>query len=77
MPDGDPEGVRVIDRMNWIGTGTVFPRAMWSQTCSRKEFDRAGVNILVGSAEEDADLPHVYIGEADGIRARIDSHHQK
>jgi hypothetical protein len=22
VADGDPEGVRVIDRMNWTGTGT-------------------------------------------------------
>ena len=26
MPDGDPAGVRLIDRMNWTGLGIVFPR---------------------------------------------------
>lgn len=29
VPDGDPEGIRIIDRMNWTGTGIVFPRANW------------------------------------------------
>ena len=27
VPDGDPEGVRFIDRMNWTGLGIVFPRS--------------------------------------------------
>ena len=26
VPDGDPEGVRLIDRMNWTGLGVVFRR---------------------------------------------------
>ena len=25
VPDGDPEGLRIIDRMNWTGLGIVFP----------------------------------------------------
>ena len=27
--DGDPQGVRLIDRMNWTGLGIVFPRQKW------------------------------------------------
>ncbi|MCA3627754.1 MAG: hypothetical protein IOC49_10995 [Methylobacterium sp.] len=26
VKDGDPEGVRLIDQMNWTGKGIVFPR---------------------------------------------------
>lgn len=60
VADGDPEGVRVIDQMNWTGTGLVFPRALWSRVKSRKEFDRAGVYILVGYGEgDDTDLPRI------------------
>jgi hypothetical protein len=76
VPDGDPQGVRVIDRMNWTGVGIVFPRTNWQETRNRREFDRAGVYILVGRSEEDEDLPRVYIGEGDGVRNRIDSHLQ-
>ena len=25
VPNGDPEGVRIIDRMNWTGVGIAFP----------------------------------------------------
>jgi hypothetical protein len=29
VPDGDPEGVRIIDRLNWTGLGIAFPREHW------------------------------------------------
>jgi hypothetical protein len=25
LPDGDPDGLRLIDRMNWTGLGIAFP----------------------------------------------------
>ena len=28
VPDGDPEGVRLIGRMNWTGIGLAFPRSL-------------------------------------------------
>jgi hypothetical protein len=77
VADGDPEGVRVIDQMNWTGTGIVFPRRLWPKVKTRKEFDRAGVYILVGYGEDDDELPRIYVGEGDGIRSRIDQHDQK
>ena len=76
VPDGDPEGVRIIDRMNWTGLGIVFPREKWPATKHRLEFSRAGVYILVGYRAEGDELPTVYIGEGDVIRNRIESHFQ-
>jgi hypothetical protein len=76
VPDGDPEGVRIIDRMNWTGHGITFPRDKWPTTKLRPEFSRAGVYILVGYREEGDELPTVYIGEGDVVRNRIDSHFQ-
>src|ERR1039457_6930113 len=74
VPDGDPEGVRLIDRMNWTGLGIVFPRSKWMDVRQRSEFTRAGVYILVGYQEDD--LPTIYIGQADGVRNRIENHYQ-
>src|ERR1700730_11848802 len=74
VPDGDPEGVRLIDRMNWTGLGIVFPRSKWLEVRLRSEFTRAGVYILVGYREED--LPTIYVGQADGVRSRIEAHYQ-
>lgn len=76
VPDGDPEGVRVIDRMNWTGVGLVFPRSKWSEVKQRPELQGTGVYILVGYTAEEAELPTIYVGQADGIRGRIDSHAQ-
>ena len=42
VPDGDPEGVRLIDRMNWTGLGIAFPRSRWMEVRQRSEFNRAG-----------------------------------
>lgn len=76
VANGDPEGVRLVDRMNWTGVGVVFPRERWQIARSRAELSRTGVYILVGYKEGDEDLPTLYIGEGDAVRDRIDSHIQ-
>ena len=77
VPDGDPEGVRFIDRMDWTGLGIVFPRSKWPEVRNREEFGRTGVYILTGYSEGDDDLPTVYVGQADGVKSRIDTHAQQ
>ncbi|MBF8267114.1 MAG: putative Excinuclease subunit domain protein [Dehalococcoidia bacterium] len=74
VPDGDPEGVRLIDRMNWTGVGVAFPRTKWTEVRQRPEIQRTGVYILRGYVGEDADLPTLYIGQADSVLNRIESH---
>jgi hypothetical protein len=76
VPDGDPEGVRLIDRMNWTGLGIAFPRSKWTEVRQRPEFIRAGVYILVGYQEQEDDLPTIYVGQADGVRDRIEAHYK-
>jgi len=76
VADGDPEGVRLVDRMNWTGVGVVFPRERWQSARLRPELTRTGVYVLVGYKEGDEDLPTLYIGEGDAVRDRIDSHAQ-
>lgn len=73
MPDGNPNSLKIIDKMNWTGIGLEVSRDSWSKHKNRKEFDQAGIYILFGYTE-DSDLPIVYIGQGDGIRTRIDSH---
>lgn len=75
VPDGDPEGVRLIDRMNWTGVGVAFPRSKWVDVRHRPEIQRTGVYILVGYKGDEDDLPTLYIGQADGVRGRIESHY--
>jgi hypothetical protein len=76
VPDGDPEGVKIVERLNWTGVGIAFPRSAWPQLSARPEFRRTGVYILTGSAEGTADeLPTVYVGQGDEIGSRIDAHY--
>ena len=78
VPDGDPEGVRLIDHMNWTGLGLVFRRADWPDIFQGyEEMTRTGVYILVGYRTEGDDLPTLYIGQADGVRSRINSHYKE
>ena len=31
VQDGDPEGIRFADKMNWTGMGIAFPRNKWTE----------------------------------------------
>jgi hypothetical protein len=76
VKEGDPEGIRIIDQMNWTGQAIVFPREKWADARKLKEFDLPGVYILSGFGGDESELPTIYVGEGDGIRARIDQHAQ-
>jgi len=28
---GEPEGLRIVERMNWAGQGLIFPRSLFSE----------------------------------------------
>lgn len=78
VPDGDPEGVKIVERLNWTGVGVAFPRSTWPQLSRRPEFGRAGVYVLTGSAEGTSDdLPTVYVGQGEEIGQRIATHFQE
>jgi hypothetical protein len=73
VPDGNPEGVRFVDRMASTGLAVCFPRTEWKRIRTRPELQRAGVYLLSGYAGDD-DLPTLYIGQGDGVLNRIDNH---
>ncbi len=74
MPDGDPEGLRFIERPNRTCRGVVFPRALFPEKKGRVEFSYTGVYVLVGPSQE-GELPTIYIGEGDPVGPRLSSHH--
>jgi hypothetical protein len=79
VPSGDPEGVRIFDRMNWTGRGYALPRDRWAEVKSRAELSSPGVYILLGYEADEigAEQPVAYIGQTDNIRARIETHDLK
>ncbi|CUU34820.1 MAG: GIY-YIG nuclease family protein [Armatimonadetes bacterium] len=73
IPSGDPAGLRIIEKSNWIGLGMVFPRVLFNEVSKREELKQAGVYILWGPSESEI-LPRVYIGESDCVVERLRLH---
>ena len=46
VADGDPDGLRIVDKSNWIGKALVFPRALLPQVKARPELTQTGVYLL-------------------------------
>ena len=79
VPSGDPDGVRIVDRMNWTGRGYVVPRDRWGDVRGRPEMTRPGVYVLIGYEPDELgnERPIAYIGQTDNLRSRIESHDLK
>ena len=45
---GDPDGLRIVEKANWIGKALVFPRALLPQVKVRPELAQTGVYLLLG-----------------------------
>lgn len=74
LPDGDPEGIKIVEKFNWSGIGLVIPRSLLPHAKKEHpELGRTGVYLLTGLTEESA-LPQLYIGEGDPILPRLEQH---
>jgi hypothetical protein len=73
LPDGTPDGIRIISKSNWTGCGIVCPRALLPEARKRDEFSGTGVYLLEGPPDQ-SELPSLYIGQGDCIRTRLDQH---
>lgn len=73
LPDGIPDGLRLVEKSNWTGHGIVCPRSQFRDAKARPEFGRTGVYVLLGPSEAGG-LPTVYVGEGDPALDRLDRH---
>jgi hypothetical protein len=76
VADGDPDGLRIVERSNWIGKAVIFPRALYPVVRQREEFQQTGVYLLIGP-QESGDGDQLYIGEGDPVRPRFEQHYAK
>ena len=76
VPSGDPDGVRIVDRMNWTGRGYFVPRERWVEVKTRPELNRPGVYVLVGYETDELgnERPIAYIGQTDSVKDRMNLH---
>ena len=74
VADGDPDGLRIVDKSNWIGKALVFPRALLPHVKARPELAQTGVYLLLGP-RPDGEGDMLYVGEGDPIRPRLERHY--
>jgi hypothetical protein len=76
VTDGDPDGLRLVERSNWIGKAVIFPRALYPKVRDRAEFNQTGVYLLLGPRTQ-GEGEMLYVGEGDPVRPRLDDHYAK
>ncbi len=40
VADGDPDGLRIVERSNWVGRALVFTRAAWAYHTRIRKFQK-------------------------------------
>ncbi len=73
FPDGDPQGLKVVERPGWTGQGIAFPRLLLANARAREEVNRTGVYVL-WERDDSVESPRVYIGQSDNVITRLLSH---
>jgi Domain of unknown function (DUF4357) len=76
VANGNPEGLKIIERSSWIGKALMFPRAILPEIKkTRNELNLTGIYLLIGSNENGENM--LYIGEGDPVGPRLESHFAK
>lgn len=73
IPDGDPDGLKLVEKSNWSGCGLVIPRTLLADAKARPELGRTGVYVLAGESDR-SPLLQVYVGEGDPVCPRLEQH---
>lgn len=72
MPQGEPQGLRLIEKTNWTGVGIVFPRTRVVEAVKRGELRRTGVYVLWNDAA--STKTPTYVGQSENVARRIGQH---
>jgi hypothetical protein len=73
LHDHRPTGPRIAKIDQWSGRALCVPREDLDEVLKRKELDGPCLYFLIAQSGTAA-APRVYVGEADGFRARIKTH---
>lgn len=72
MPDEEPNGLRVVEMLNWTGQGIVFPKSRFEKAKAQPALEQTGTYLLRGM--DDDDHPVIYVGEGERVIARLSAH---
>jgi hypothetical protein len=45
---GTPDGVKIVEKSNWVGRAIAGPRSSFDELRKRPEFQKTGVYVLTG-----------------------------
>jgi hypothetical protein len=77
LPDGNPEGVRLVYKTHWTGIGVASPRSRYAEArVERPELRQSGVYLLLGPPDSPEHDAPIYVGEGEELRVRIDAQHK-
>ena len=81
FPDGNPNGIRLIDDNNWTGRAICLSRDDLESKDLLEKIElvqQPGVYLLIGDVDDNAENPdngiQLYIGETDNVAARLTQH---
>jgi len=75
MPNGDPQGVKIIKKTTSIGCTLAFPINCYDEAIQRPEFKKSGIYILFGQSDDEEDPRDIlYIGQTDDFSKRFYNH---
>ena len=72
MPQGEPQGLRIVEKTNWTGVGIIFPRNRVDKARARESLQRTGVYVLWSN--DDQLRPKVYVGQSENVARRVRQH---
>src|SRR5438045_90934 len=73
LPDGTSDGMKIVEKSNWIGRASVCPRSKFADLRERPEFQKTGVYLLIGQNNPE-EPPAAYVGEGDPVGDRLIQH---
>jgi hypothetical protein len=73
LADGVAEGLKIIEKSNWIGKCLACTRTQFPNVRDRSEFVKPGVYLIYGMDINDLQ-PTIYIGEGDPVLQRLEAH---
>jgi len=74
LMDGEQDARISCELSNWSGKAYRIPRTCIRRSDHKHDPDHAGVYILFGKSDDPGKEGTAYIGEADGIRRRLEQH---
>jgi len=73
VTSGDPDGVRVVEKSNWSGSGMVFSRSDLALAVAQG-LASPGVYVLIGEDPDEVFEAVAYVGEAEDVGKRLAAH---